>query len=177
MLGRTIAFVACVFIFVAVAVPAVNKLDTTAPVPGEPVAAAGSGATLARAETSWSSPDHTLDRQTDGHFYASAIIDGAPVRMVVDTGASVVALTAADASAAGLDWNDADVAVIGQGASGEVYGVPARLEEVEIGGIVRRNVDAVIIPEGLGISLLGQSWLKQLDGVEISGDRMILLGG
>ncbi|MEM6477106.1 MAG: TIGR02281 family clan AA aspartic protease, partial [Pseudomonadota bacterium] len=129
-----------------------------------------------QASADWFAGDHTLERQADGHFYASAIVDGAQVRMMVDTGASVIALTAADASAAGLYWDDSEVRMIGRGASGAVYGVPARLDEVEIGGMVRRNVDAVIIPQGLGISLLGQSYLKQISGVEIADNKMILSG-
>lgn len=176
MLGKTLAFVACVFIFVAIAVPSEEDLGTTMNSvdgkSGAPRSASGSQ----QGSSDWYAGDHTLERQGDGHFYASARVDGASVRMMVDTGASVIALTGADASAAGLYWDDSDVRHIGQGANGAVYGVPARLDEVEIGGMVRRNVDAVIIPEGLGISLLGQSYLRQIGGVEIADDRMIMSG-
>ena len=92
---------------------------------------------------------------------------------MVGTGASVIALTGRDAMAAGLYWDDSEITHIGSGASGAVYGVPVRLAEVEIGGMVRRNVDAVIIPEGLGISLLGQSYLRQVGAVEIAGNQMV----
>lgn len=122
---------------------------------------------------SWAG-EHTLKRRADGHFYASASIDGASVEMMVDTGATVIALTADDATAAGLYWDDSDVRHIGSGASGAVYGVPTRLREVEIGGMVRRNVSAVIIPEGLGISLLGQSYLSQIGALEIADDQMVM---
>ncbi len=178
MLGRTIAFVASVCVFAAIAVPSGN--DVAGENGAQPATSKGSadaGTSSTKAGSGWYAGDHTLDRQADGHFYASAIVDGAAVRMMVDTGASVIALTAADASAAGLDWDEADSRVIGQGASGPVRGVTAQLDEVEIGGIVHRNVDAVIIPEGLGISLLGQSWLSQVKNVEISGDRMTMRGG
>ena len=177
MIGRTLAFVGCVLVFVAVAVPHEDEsagelaLGSSATGAGQSSSASGS-----QASSDWFAGDHALERQADGHFYASALVDGASLRMMVDTGASVIALTAADASAAGLYWDDAEVRPIGQGASGTVYGVPAQLDEVEIGGMVRRNVAAVIIPEGLRISLLGQSYLKQISGVEIADNRMILSG-
>ena len=118
-----------------------------------------------------------LNRQFDGHFYADSRVNGAPMRMMVDTGASVIALTGSDAYAAGLQWDSRDVRHIGQGASGPVYGVSVRLDEVEIGGMLRRNVSAVIIPQGLDISLLGQSYLSQIGSVEIENDRMSLSAG
>ena len=124
----------------------------------------------------WYAGEFRLDREGDGHFYADGIIDGASVRFLVDTGASVVALTAEDARAAGLDWSDDEVRRIGTGASGAVYGVPARIPSLEVGGRMRSNVDAVIIPEGLEISLLGQSYLSQIGSVEISGNAMVFGG-
>lgn len=130
--------------------------------------------TNSQANADWNAGGHSLPREADGHFYADTIVDGAAVRMVVDTGASVIALTASDASAAGLYWDESEVVPIGSGASGTVYGVPAKLSEVEVGGIVERNIQAVIIPEGLEISLLGQSWLSRLDAVEIANDEMVL---
>ncbi|MEL7446995.1 MAG: TIGR02281 family clan AA aspartic protease, partial [Pseudomonadota bacterium] len=138
---------------------------------------AGTGEnTGAKTETAsdWLAEDHILERQPDGHFYVSANVEGTNVRMVVDTGASVVALTGRDASALGLDWDEADIRQIGQGASGAVYGVPANLSEIDIGGFAREDIEAVIIPRGLGVSLLGQSYLAQIDTVEISDDQMIL---
>lgn len=126
------------------------------------------------APSSWYHDDHILSRESDGHFYADVAVAGAPLRMMVDTGASVIALTAADAQAAGLNWSEADVRVIGRGASGDVRGVPVMLGDVEVGGMNARNVQAVIIPEGLDVSLLGQSFLSSISNVEISEDRMIL---
>ncbi len=176
MIGRTLAFAAGVCVFAALAVPSDNDTADEGAAPVETNANTDQGSAMLSVQPAkgWAAGDHTLDRQADGHFYASTSVDGAAVRMMVDTGAGVIALTGADALAVGLNWDDADVRVIGQGASGDVYGVPARLREVEVGGIVRRNVDAVIVPEGLGVSLLGQSWLAQVDAVEIAGDQMIL---
>ena len=131
---------------------------------------------FANADSSASEGDLVLSREADGHFYADTYVDGTPVFMVVDTGASVVALTGDDAAAAGFQWDEDSVRAIGTGASGTVYGVPVRLNELEIGGIAQRDVQAVIIPEGLETSLLGQSWLAQIDTVEIAGDEMVFKG-
>ena len=60
------------------------------------------------------------------------------------------------------------------GASGVVMGVPVRLPEVAVGDFVARDVEAVIVPEGLGISLLGQSFLSHIETVNISGDTLTL---
>ena len=178
MLGRTLLFAAGIFGVVALAVPSAEKAAQQA---NEALPSSASGTQAApdpaAAGADWYAGDLTLQRQFDGHFYADAYVQGVGIHMLVDTGASVIALTAADANAIGLSWNDSDIRPIGQGASGTVYGVQTRLREVEIGGITRRNVDAVIIPQGLSISLLGQSYLAQVGSVEIADDQMILSAG
>lgn len=115
-----------------------------------------------------------LMRERDGHFYASPDIDGRSVRMMVDTGASIIALTGHDAEAIGVTWDPAAVRPIARGASGDVYGVPVTLANVTLGNLSASNVQAVIVPEGLDVTLLGQSFLTQVGKVEISGDRMVL---
>lgn len=122
----------------------------------------------------WLAGTTVVERSGDGHFYVDARVEGAPTHFLVDTGASIVALTADDARAAGLDWNEDDVIAIGRGASGTVYGVPAHLKRVELDGIVAHDVQAAIIPEGLDVSLLGQSFLSQVPGVSIDDDRLKL---
>ena len=129
------------------------------------------------ADSAWYSGDHTLARRGDGHFYASTSVNGASAYMLVDTGASVIALTGADAPAAGINWDENSVRPVGRGASGTVYGVRTRLREVTVGNLTQRNVEAIIVPRGLDVSLLGLSYLSRLDGVEISGDTMTLNGG
>lgn len=122
----------------------------------------------------WLAGETVLEREPDGHFYADATVDSRRTHFLVDTGASVVALTGADAEGIGLDWSEDDLVAIGRGASGTVYGVPVRLERVELGGFEATDVDAAIIPDGLDVSLLGQSFLSKLQGVRIEGDRMII---
>ncbi len=116
----------------------------------------------------------SLERERDGHFYADVAVDGVSSRMLVDTGASVIALTGDDAMAMGLFWDDSEVGPVAQGANGTVYGVHTKLRHVRVGNFEAQDVHAMIIPEGLGISLLGQSFLSTINSVEIANDRMML---
>jgi aspartyl protease family protein len=151
----------------------------------EPRAAEFSGATapatspvlvdLVQADQ-WQGGQVVLPRQDDGHFYTRANIDGEPVRMLVDTGASVVALTAADAEALGFSWDDSDLKPIGRGANGVINGLQVRIGRMDVDGIEAQNVDAAIIPDGLDVSLLGQSFLSKVSNVQISGNEMRLGG-
>ena len=132
----------------------------------------GSKARLAAATTSFG--EMALAREGDGHFYATAEVDGGDYRMLVDTGATVVALTGDDARGMGLDWDPDALAPVARGASGPVMGVPVTLPEMAVGDFDAHNVQAVIVPEGLAISLLGQSFLSQVPKVGIVDDRLTL---
>lgn len=118
----------------------------------------------------------TLTRRDDGHFYAQVSVGGRDTEMLVDTGASVVALTGADARTLGVDWRDDDVMPVARGASGTVYGVPVRLDRVRLGDVEVSGVEAIVVPAGLPISLLGQSFLGRVGRVEIADDKMVLGG-
>jgi aspartyl protease family protein len=135
-----------------------------------------SGARLAAARTREASGDAVLSRSPDGHFYADVSIDSQDVRMLVDTGASVVALTGSDAEALGLEWSDDELFPIARGAGGDVIGKPVRLDRVRLGDLEAEGVEAIIVPEGLDVSLLGQSFLGRVGKVEIEDGRMMLGG-
>ncbi|QNE05451.1 retropepsin-like aspartic protease family protein [Croceicoccus marinus] len=122
----------------------------------------------------WGGGDIRLSRRDDGHFYASPSIGGRQLDVMVDTGASFVALTGQDARAAGMDWSDSDLQPVARGASGVVEGVPVMIDSIELGGTEMRNVEAAIVPEGLPVTLLGQSYLRRFQRVEIEGDAMVL---
>jgi aspartyl protease family protein len=123
----------------------------------------------------WSGGELVLARADDGHFYADVMVDGgAPANMMVDTGATIVALTAEDAEAAGVQWSEDQVQPVARGASGTVYGVHVMLGRVQVGDLEAQQVEAIVVPEGLGISLLGQSFLSKIQRVEIEQDRMAL---
>jgi len=114
-----------------------------------------------------------LQRQADGHFYADVRINGTFLHMLVDTGASVIALSREDAQTAGIATSIGMNNVVGEGADGPVHGEYARLENVELGPLSAKNLDAVVLDSGRQ-SLLGQSFLSKFASVQIDGDRMIL---
>lgn len=179
MLQRTIIFAAVICGFAVLIVPfgddesAVSE-PATETANASPFSASSNKTFATNSGSGGFGGEHILSRERDGHFYANATIDGSNMRMLVDTGASVIALTGRDARAAGVHWDESEVRHIGSGASGAVYGVPVTLSQVEIGGMERQNVDAVVIPQGLDISLLGQSYLSQIGKVEIENDRMVM---
>ena len=115
-----------------------------------------------------------LSRAADGHFYAPGNADGASVSFLVDTGASVVALTEDDAERIGHYWHPGELTVIGRGANGEVQGKSIIVKHLAIGDLAADNVPAVIIPQGLHVSLLGQSYLSRIAQVTISDNQMTL---
>jgi aspartyl protease family protein len=121
--------------------------------------------------------DIVLQKQGNGHFYARPMIESRETNALVDTGASMIALTARDARAIGLDWSESDLQPVARGASGEVLGVPVVLDRVTLGGFEAHGVEAAIIPHGLDVTLLGQSFLSRIERVEITGDTMVLSGG
>lgn len=169
--GLTIGAVAALF-------PAADKAKP-APAAGKgvPVAAGRSSAPAVAPRSMTPGAATELRRAGDGHFYAGVSANGRPVTMLVDTGASVVALTGADARALGLGWSPGDLRVVATGASGPIRGVALTLDRVALGGHEARGVAAVIVPEGLPISLLGQSFLATIEPVRIERDRMVLGGG
>ena len=114
-----------------------------------------------------------LKREPDGHFYADVEINNMPIRILIDTGASGIALTRDDARRAGLPVAVGMFNVVGEGASGDVHGEYVTLDTVRLGKETAREMPAVIL-DGGNQSLLGQSFLRQFDTVEIKGDRMIL---
>jgi aspartyl protease family protein len=101
-------------------------------------------------------------KAADGHYWADARIDGQAVRVMVDTGASVVALTPADARRLGLRLTPADFTGTVITASGSVRAAPVQLAEVAVAGARVDEVEALVVEHGLPHSLLGMSYLGRL---------------
>ena len=114
-----------------------------------------------------------LTRDDDGYFFADVQINGAPVHMVVDTGATEHRSSRNDAQMAGLATSIGMNDVIGKGADGDVKGEAVTLDRVTLGGKTIKNVPAIVLSSG-GQSLLGQSFLSKFASVRIEGDKMIL---
>jgi aspartyl protease family protein len=116
----------------------------------------------------------TLTRSADGHFYADARINGTVIRVLVDTGASMVALTREDAQKVGLTFSESEFTDTARSANGTVALKQITLNHVALGPVEATQVDAAIAGPGLSQSLLGQSWLRQVGEVKIIGDTMTL---
>lgn len=142
----------------------------------------GNWTTEHRAKGGWSpapaadgsSSEVRLDRAGDSHFYADADVDGANIRMMVDSGASIVALTRRDAEAIGIDVDRLPIGGTARTAGGDVPMRTVMLRSVEVDGIEVRGVQAAVVDADMGVSLLGQSYLSKLDAVTIEGDTMTL---
>lgn len=116
-----------------------------------------------------------LNKSMNGHFETNAQINGQPVYMMVDTGASSIVLTAEDASAARINVATLDYTVTVTTANGLALVAPVRLSEVAIGPIVRRNVSALVAQEGqLDQSLLGMTFLSTLGSLQMQTDELRL---
>ena len=115
-----------------------------------------------------------LPKQSDGHFYTDANVNGLGVKFLIDTGASGIALTGHDARILGLNWRDDELTMVGRGASGAVMGKVVTLGSVQVGQFQVFNVQASIIPQGLDVSLLGQSFLSQVADISIADNKMTL---
>ena len=114
-----------------------------------------------------------LNRNEDGHFYADVAINGATVHMLVDTGASAVALSRDDARTAGIAISIGMNDVVGEGADGEVHGEYVKIDRMTLGPKEVDGLDGIVLNSG-GQSLLGQSFLAKFASVEIHGDTMVL---
>jgi aspartyl protease family protein len=115
-----------------------------------------------------------LARQPDGHFHAEARINGSSVPVLVDTGATLVALTYEDARAAGLSVGRDEFRYWSETANGRARFARVTLDEVRIGNVAVRHVEAAVSEPGrLSQTLLGMSFLGQLR-MEMRGGRLVL---
>lgn len=140
---------------------------------GAGLTADSSSSSDASSSESYSGNAVTLERQWDGHFYADAEVNGQTIHFLVDTGASVIALSREDARRAGIATSIAMPEVVGEGASGDVHGEVARIDRISLGPASDRDIPAIILDDG-NQSLLGQSFLSKFASVQIRGDTMIL---
>jgi len=114
-----------------------------------------------------------LAADTHGHFVSDGAINGNPVRFLVDTGATSVALPAYDADRLGIDYRKGRRG-ISNTAGGPVTVYRVSLDSVRLGGIELRTVDAVVIEQGLDIALLGMSFLNRVE-MQRDGSTMTLI--
>lgn len=118
-----------------------------------------------------------LRRRLDGHFTANVEVNGTPVSMIVDTGATSIVLRPQDARKAGIDVDTLTFRVPVLTANGRTMAARVHLDKVGIGPLDRQKVEALVAqPGALTQSLLGMSFLSRLRSYEFSGDFLTLRG-
>lgn len=110
-----------------------------------------------------------------GHYRAEAEVNGRPVEVMVDTGATMVALTYEDAERAGIRLRPSDFSRSVTTANGVARVAPVTLERISIGDITVRNVAASVSERGrLNTTLLGMSFLSRLERVDMRSGILVL---
>jgi aspartyl protease family protein len=116
-----------------------------------------------------------LTRAPDGHFWLRAEINGYPANFLVDTGATLTAVSDQTAAAAGLAPRQVAVPLRMQTANGTVSAELTTIDELRFGNVVARGLDAAIAP-GLGpTNVIGMNFLSRLSSVRLEGETMILV--
>lgn len=117
----------------------------------------------------------TIPRDMRGHFQTEARIDGQRLDVMVDTGASVIALNEKSAARIGVRPARSDFNALVTTANGTIKAARTRLAMVQVGDLAVRDVDAMILPdEALSQNLLGLSFLSKLKRFEFANGRMVL---
>ncbi|HEX8887261.1 MAG TPA: retropepsin-like aspartic protease, partial [Noviherbaspirillum sp.] len=106
------------------------------------------------------------------HFFAEAMVNGKPVRMLADTGASLIALPASDAQRMGIDYRRGQPGMVST-ANGMAPAYRVRLDTVRVGDLELSQVDALVQEQGLPLALLGMSFLNRTE-MRRSGEQMTL---
>lgn len=169
-LGSSLGWAGIGLIGIVVLTPSLRR-DDAPPVEPEKPAASATASVAPESQAGNGLASRTLTRDPDGHFYAEAQVNGAQVRFMVDTGASIVALTPADAQRAGIARPSERATVHGAGGAFEVE--PVTIDRIALGPLEARSVRGAVVAE-VGVSLLGQSFLEKVGSVEIHGDTMVL---
>lgn len=114
----------------------------------------------------------TLKADGRGHFMADGQVNGGTVRFLVDTGATLIALPAADAKRLGLNYAAGERA-IAQTAGGPTPAYRVKLDTVRLGDITVHGVDAMVFESGLPFALLGMSFLNRTE-MKREGETLVL---
>lgn len=125
---------------------------------------------------SWVSSEGQLiiARSQDGHFYLNLVINGIPIKFVIDTGATDVAITKKDAQALKIDLSKLKFSRAYRTANGVSFAAPIKLPKVQIGPQIFENIDAHVASGDLDISLLGMSLIERFRSFKIDKDLLTL---
>lgn len=110
----------------------------------------------------------------DGHFWARVTLDGVPRRMLIDSGATVTALSTRTAQAAALDVRNSAFPMILNTANGQISAQTATVRELRLGDIAARGLGVVVSPAFGDTDVLGMNFLSKLKSWRVEGQTLIL---
>lgn len=136
------------------------------------LALGGSPVSLAGADSAGGGTQIALSAADGGHFVTAGSINGKAVQFMVDTGATTIALSAAEADRIGLKYKDGEH-LTGHTANGAVHGYRTSLGVVRVGDVQVYNVEAAVLPLPMPHVLLGNSFLNRFQ-MKRDNERMTL---
>jgi aspartyl protease family protein len=155
---------------------AVAPVQETTPAPAPVAARPAAAAAASRESDGFGFRRIDLPAGRGGQFHANVEINGRTVPMLVDTGASYVALSAEDADRLGVITRPSDFTITMYTANGRAKAAPVRLHAVHVDTLSVYDVDAVVAqPGAMSTSLLGMSFLRRLTRFEAQRDRLRLI--
>lgn len=110
----------------------------------------------------------------DGHFYVRATIGGVKRRLLVDSGATITALSPGTAAAAGVEAKPAVFPVLLRTANGTIRADTGEIAELQFGNVVARDLAVVVSPAFGDIDVLGMNFLSRLKSWRVEGNMLIL---
>ena len=111
----------------------------------------------------------------DGHFWADATINGVRRRLLIDSGATVTAISERTAAAAGVEGNLGPVPVVLQTANGMAPARSGSVDELRLGNIVARDLKVVVSPAFGDMEVIGMNFLSKLASWRVEGRTLILV--
>src|SRR5205823_3431350 len=111
----------------------------------------------------------------DGHFWVVASINGIKRRMLIDSGATVTAVSKSTVRAAGVDASAGFAPVVLQTANGAAAAETGKVDELRVGNIVARNLRIVTSPGLGGLDVLGMNFLSKLESWRVENGTLILV--
>jgi aspartyl protease family protein len=110
--------------------------------------------------------------ESDGHYHVYGSVDGNAVRFLVDSGASDIVLSPADARMLGMQPEYLSYTMMAQTANGTVRGAPVRIKTLKVGPIVMHDMPATVNEAEMPISLLGMEFLRRLKSWGVQDGRL-----
>lgn len=115
-----------------------------------------------------------INKSLDGHFWVNALVNGQSLRFLIDSGASITAVSESAAVDAGLNIDQSGFPMVLMTANGPVEARRSNIATLEIGPLRASDLTIVVSPAFGGVNVLGMNFLSQLKSWRVEGDEMIL---